>query len=409
MNKLLIIFKHEFRQITKGKLFILMTLLAPLFFIGLIVIIGFVSNSSQKTEENASIAIYCQNEEIISSLKSTLIEEGLNIIVVENEKKGKELVIQEECKGFTYIPDDIMSISSIKYYSSTGTDFQYSKIVLNAVRDFVFNQKKLQLGLSLKESNWLSEKIDMKSLKLSDDGSTDDSNFQGILIVVMAISFLIMITVVVYGISAARSVLTDKASKTIEMLLSSVDPYKILLGKVLGSGLAGLLQFSIWMTMAALAIKLILPLIKLEIPLGFLTTGNIISIFILFILGFFFYLFIYGAMGANVENEQNLGQLQIPLQMVLMIPWMLNTSIISNPNSTMAKVLSYIPFTSPTVMTTRVLIDSPGIPMVILSMSILLGSLILVLFASAKLFKIGLLTKGKKINFIQFIGYLFKK
>ncbi len=124
---------------------------------------------------------------------------------------------------------------------------------------------------------------------------------------------------------------------------------------------------------------------------------------------YIFYLFIYGALGANVENEQNLGQVQMPIQLFLMIPMIISSTIIANPNGMFTKVLSYIPFTSPTVMTARLLIDPPGTLSIVISLLILVSSLVLVLLGSAKLFKIGILTAGKKTNIIQVIGYLFRK
>lgn len=409
MNKILIIFKHEFKQITKGKVFLLMTLLGPILFGALMIVPSYFAIKSSEPEENAIIAVYCKDSDVLESLQTILVRENLKVKNVLSIPEGKELVITEKCKGFAIIPGNIISANSLDYYSSTGTDFQYSEVVEKALQEYVYNLKKTELGLSLKDSKWLTEKIILNSKKLSDNGDIDDSSFESVLIVSMVISVLIMMTVLIYGLSAARSVLAEKTTKTVEILLSSVKPFKILLGKVLGAGAAGLLQFSVWIIMALIVLKVAIPYMDIDIPLDLFSLKNIIFIFIFFLLGFFFYIFIYAAIGANVENEQNLGQMQIPLQLILMMPMMISTAIISNPNGTLAKVLSYIPFSSPSVMSIRMMIDSPGNLNIIISMVILLVSLILVLLGSAKLFKIGLLTKGKKINLIQLIKRLFMK
>lgn len=409
MNKLFIIFKHEFKQITKGKVFIIMTLLGPLLFGALTIIPSYFAIKSSEPEEDAIIAVYGREDEVVKRLEELLIKEKLKVIRVYSEEEGKQLVIDETSKGFTIIPSNIVSAEFLDYYSSTGTDFQYSNIVQKALREYIYSLKKNELGLSTKESKWLSDKIILNSKKLSDNGDVDDSSYESVLIIGMVFSILIMMTVLIYGMSAAKSVLAEKTTKTIEILLSTVKPFKILLGKVLGAGLAGLLQFSVWMIMALIIAKFVIPYMNISIPQDIFSTQNIFSISIFFLLGFFFYIFIYAAVGANVENEQNLGQVQIPLQLFLMMPMMISTAIISNPNGALAKFLSYFPFTSSSVMSIRVLIDSPGTPMVLVSMGILLLSLGLVLFGSAKLFKIGLLTKGKKINFIQLVKRLFQK
>ncbi len=409
MNKLFIIFKHEFKQITKGKVFIIMTLLGPILFGAITIIPSYFAIKSSEPEENAVIAVYGEEVQVLNRLEELLLKKDLILQRVYSIDEGKQLVIDEKCKGFAIIPNNIIMVESLDYYSSTGTDFQYSEEVEKGLRAYVYSLKKTELGLSIKDSEWLSKRININSKKLSDDGEVDDSSFESVLIVSMVISILIMMTVLIYGLSAARSVLAEKTTKTIEILLSSVKPFKILLGKVLGAGIAGLLQFSVWIIMALIVVKFALPYIDLDIPMDLFSTQNIISIFIFFLLGFFFYIFIYAAIGANVENEQNLGQVQIPLQLVLMMPMMISTAIISNPNGALAKFLSYLPFTSPSVMSIRMMIDSPGTLMVSISMGILLLSLILVLFGSAKLFKIGILTKGKKINFLQFVKRLIQK
>lgn len=409
MNKVLIIFKHEFKQITKGKVFLIMTLLGPLLFAAFSIIPSYFAMKSSETQKDAKIAIYAQDEILVKYIEENLLKQNLQILVAKDLEDGKSLVLQEKSKGFAVIPKDIINADVIDYYSTTGTDFQYSNEVEKVIQNYVNRAKKQELGLSIKESDWLAARIGVNNYKISDNGDVDDSNFESILIISIIISALIMMTVLIYGLSAARAVLSEKTSKTVELLLSSVRPIQILIGKVLGAGSAGLLQFSAWILMAILAVKFLTPYIDVKIPTNIFTLQILTSIFIYFIFGVLFYMFIYAAIGANVENEQNFTQAQIPLQLILMLPFMLSSSIISNPNSSLAVFLSYLPFTSPTIMPIRILVDNPGPLKVIISMVILLLSLCVVLYGSAKLFKIGLLIKGKKTNFIQIILRLFQK
>ncbi len=409
MKKVFIIFKHEFKEITKGKMFLIMTFLGPLLFGAITILPSYLAMKSFKTESNSSIAVLVNDTNIFNYANEMLQTKELSLVRVETEDEGKDLVIKEKAKGYISIPDNIMEKKSINYFSSTGTDFQYSNEVEKVLRDYIYGIKIKTLGLSSKDSKWLSDSLEIKSMKLTDSGDVDDSDYESVLFISMAMSILIMMTVIIYGISTGRSVLSEKTNKTIEILLSSVKPFQILLGKVLGSGAAGLLQFTVWISMAVAVLKLVIPVMKIDIPDSILVPSNLVIIVIYFILGFFFYLFIYAAIGANVENEQNLGQVQIPMQLLIMAPIMMSSALISNPNGIISKVFSYLPFTSPTVMNTRVLIDSPGILMVIVSMLILLASLVIVLFGSAKIFRVGILTKGQKVNLVQLLKYLVEK
>ncbi|QEN05132.1 ABC transporter permease [Thiospirochaeta perfilievii] len=407
MKKLYIIFKHEFREITKGKMFIIMTFLGPILFGAITVIPSYIAIKSSEPESNAVIAIQSMEDEtILNRIESDLLDKDLKVIRVSSEREGMNLVINEVVKGFVILPKNLITTKSLTYYSSTGTDFQYSNEIKDVINDYLYKLKLEKLDISEKDSKWLLDEIRILSKKVSDNGDVDDSSYESVLIVGMVISILIMMTSLIYGLSVARSILGERTNKTIEILLSSVKPFIILLGKVLGAGLAGLLQFFVWMLMATMVGKFVIPMMDLGINITIFTPINLFFIFLYFILGFFFYLFIYAAIGANVENEQNLGQVQIPLQLVLMTPMIISGGIISNPNGLLARVLSYIPFTSSSVMSVRLLIDSPGNMNIVISIAILLTSLILVLLGSAKLFKIGILTRGVKSNFIQILKRL---
>lgn len=402
MNKLKLIIKHEFRQITRGKVFILMTLLGPLLMGAFMILPTYFAQKGFETQQDTQIAIFSRDNALTSTLQKGLEEKQMKLLVVDGAAEGKESVLNGDSIGFVVVNNDI------QYYSTTGTDLQYSSIVERLINNHRHDQKLKELGISEKDSKWLNEKLEIKNFKLDDNGEVNDSSFETVLYLVMIMAMLIVMTSLLYGINAARSILTEKTSKTIEMLLSSTEPNTILLGKVMGTGLAGIIQFGVWFLMAYILMDFIVPLLEFDISMVDISGTQFLPIFILFVLGITQVIFVYASFGAVIETEQQLGQVQIPIQMILMIPIFVISSIIGSPNSMLAKVLSYIPITSPTVMTARILIDSPSFPMIILSIVILVGSLLLSLIFSSKVFRIGIINKGTSKNIADVVKLFFK-
>lgn len=409
MNKLFLIVKHEFKQISKTKMFIIMTSLGPILFAAFAIIPGYIAVKAMDTEKDSYISIYCEDLDLISYIEDELKNDDINVLVAKNIDQGKESTLNKKSKGFAVIPSNVNEPGTVKYYSETGTDFQYSEQIMDAVNDYVYKMKLGKLGLSKTDSQWLTEGYELKSFKISENGNVDDSDYMSVMIITMAISILIMMIVLTYGITASRSVISEKTSKTIEILLSSVDSNTIMLGKVFGASIAGFIQFTVWFLIASLFIKLGLPLIDADITVVAISAPQFILIFAMFIATFFIYIFIYVSFGAGAENEQALGQIQIPMQLMLMLPMILNTSLIQNPNSPITVALSYIPFTSAIVMSTRLLINSPGLLMVLLSLAIQLITLVGAIIFSGKIFSISILRKGKTLNMIELFKLFFKK
>lgn len=407
MNKLISIIKHEFRQIARGKIFLIMTLLGPVLFGAMIFLPAYFAVQASEVQENTAISVYSENPEFIEILKERIQDSGLILHKAATEEEGKEMVISGKSAGFLSLPSDLTQTESVMYYSSTGTDYQNANELEDGIRGYVDELKGNQLGLSAEEQLWLLNKVHVETLQLADDGTTSSSGFESAYFIITALAVLIMMTVLIYGMTSARSVIAEKSSKTIELLLSSVPPQTIMLGKALGAGLAGLLQFSVWMLMGWLAAAYASD--AMPISPGLLTPANLLILFVLFSLGFFFYILMYTAVGANTENEQNLGQAGMPLQICMMVPLITLSGIIANPDGTFATVLSYIPFTAPTAMGCRLLINSPGPGAIALSMGILALSLVVVLKVSSDVFKLGILHKGKSIPLPQLLKSLMKK
>ncbi len=407
MNKLKAIIAFEFKAVTKGKTFIIMTLLGPLLFGGFFFVVGYFSAKSFDIEKGSTISLYTETQNVFDEINSRMGTEDLTLVRVESEEQGRQDVIDEKTKGFISVTGDIVNATTFTYLSSTGTDMQYSSEVRRSIQKYIDDLKMVEMGITKEQRDRLSSSISMETRKIKGD-SDEDSDFEIVYIVVTIFTMLIFITLLTYGITAARSVINDKNTKTIEILLSSVSTAHIMFGKAIGAGLAGIIQFGTWLAMGIVFTNVGSNFVDISIPTDILNPMTYVVLLIYFILSLMLFLIIYTSIGAHAENDENLGQAALPIQLLLMAPMITISAIVSNPNSLYAKILSYFPLTSASVMSTRLMIDSPGIPMVILSMLILAGSVIGVLFVSGKLFRIGIIRKGTKTNFFKIIKLLFK-
>jgi ABC-2 type transport system permease protein len=219
---------------------------------------------------------------------------------------------------------------------------------------------------------------------------------------------LLYMTVMLYGQIIGRSVVTEKTSKTVEIMLSSVTPQDLLFGKILGLGLAGLLQYSVWVGMALVLTRLVGPVFGLALPPA-ITAGNLVWLVVFFVLAFFLYSAAFAALGAASEDEQHLGQMAWPLLAFLIVPFVMVSSFISNPDSAVALVLSLFPMTSPIVMFVRVLVSSPPVWELALCLGVLVASVFGMALLAARVFRVGILLTGKRAKLGEILRWIWVK
>jgi ABC-2 type transport system permease protein len=175
--------------------------------------------------------------------------------------------------------------------------------------------------------------------------------------------------------------------------------------KILGKGLAGILQYAIWVTFLVIFMKLIGPLLNID-TLPILTGSNIFYLILFFILAFFLYSSTYAVFGAGAQDEQHLGQLAWPVLIFLIIPIVMITPITMNPNSSLVVFMSFFPFTAPLVMLIRILVQSPDLWQILLAVAILIISIGAVMIASSRIFRIGILMTGKRFSLKEILRWI---
>lgn len=433
MSVLTLIIKREFIAKVRNKSFIVMTFLSPLLFVGFAVLVGYLSTMNK--DSITQIAIHDEAGLLKKEFKNDKFTNYTDLSAMPF-KTAKDTA-RKSYEGLLYIPK-VTTVQDLKekveYISEDSPSLDFISDVEEVI-DSVITQENLKvLGFD-------AEKIDKakadSSLKLSK--FSGEESLKGLNEIKVAIGglfgYLIMMFIVIYGNFVMRSVIEEKTSRIIEIIISSVKPYQLMMGKIIGNSLAGILQFLIWAIVGTLLFFIASTFLGLQmgasstmspemmeaavnidkmtkiqmylneianLPLATL----IISFIIYFIGGYFLYSSFYASIGAAVDSETDSQQFLLPIIMPLVLGVYIGFfTVINDPHGTIATVFSIIPLTSPIVMLMRIPF---GVPLWQLALSVVLlyGTFIFVVWFAAKIYRVGILMYGKKPTWKELYKWL---
>ena len=248
----------------------------------------------------------------------------------------------------------------------------------------------------------LSRPVKLDAQQVSARGSRAEGGL-GAAFLAIGLFFILYVSILVWGQQVMQGVLEEKGSRVIEVLVSCITPFELLLGKLLGICLLGLTQLSIWLgTMLVVttpAIAAALPFLPKKLALPTLAPSMLINFILLFILGFLAYATLYAAIGASFNNVQEAQQASSIAMVFVVIPVMVMWPVVNDPNSTMATVLSLIPMFTPLLMPLRIAIDMPPAWQIALAYALTIGFVIGMVWLCARIYRVGILMYGKKPTF----------
>ncbi|MEJ5273143.1 MAG: ABC transporter permease [Spirochaetota bacterium] len=414
--KIKTIFNHEFKVFALNKTFIILTIIGPFLILAVTILPSILS---MNISEAISISIYCRDKNIEESLNKAL----QNLMNIYNLEKVKTMLVEKRLIDGTMdikseedalkILDIAVSKKVITGYLLVDSDFYLSKkatFVLNKIADYknlgiiemtlkqlLISYNLISQGLNpqLVNSFFVQPQLDVKQLT---KGGKENQDFFALLMTCLGFGMILYMTTLLYGQSIGRSILTEKTSKTVEVLLSSAKPIEFLYGKILGQAFAALLQYTIWALMGIIFFKYLGPIFHLNIPFT-IKTEYFLYLILYFILGFFLYSAGFAIIGSASDDEQNLGQLSWPLIIFLMIPIVMISPIVMNSESSFVKFMSFFPMTSPIVMFIRIVVATPSFIEIAISIVLLVITIVFFILIASKVFPIGLLMSGRKFTF----------
>ncbi|MET3536348.1 ABC transporter permease [Chryseobacterium limigenitum] len=424
MNNIFLITKREFLTQVKKKSFIILTLLAPIMIIAFGAVIGLMFKAN---ESHSIIEVVDKSGLFKDQLKSN---DKLNYVFVsaaDEKSKINNLKGNESLDGILILPelhdknyDDLEKNSRLVINSKIG--FDTKQRIISDITNVIKKEKIKQLGIAETQLDNLDKGFTLKTINVSENNKEDsDLSFgvkTGLSMVLMYVTFMFIL---IYGVRVMRSVLEEKNNRVVEIIISSVKPFELMMGKILGVTMVALTQFIIWITMSvigALVLNTGFNSIQKNIPGGNeemmskldvaqiatqvshslleLNFPLIIGVFIIyFLLGYIFYSSIYAAIGSAVDNETETQQFTLFAILPLTLGMYGSFSLMNNPDGPLGFWLSIIPFTSPVAMIARIPFGVP-IWQLALSIVLLLGTTIFMIFLAGKIYRVGILMYGNK-------------
>jgi ABC-2 type transport system permease protein len=422
INRVVSVIRREFKERVMKKSFLILTLLTPLLFGALMIVPSLLW--MVKSEKVNSIVVFDETGYMFKGLQETP-KEGAG-----KKKSGEEfeeaLVKFSEAPKDARIDDYEVKVSSDesgldglleikKDEKGEVTTIYYGKNIGN-IRLVSYLEKRLngvllksnldKNGISEDVGKELSKRIEIKAIKLEKGGKKKESSFLTEYFKAFFSSMLLYMLIVGYGQTLMRGVMEEKNSRVVEILLSSLRPFELLLGKILGIASVGLLQYIIWLAIGG-GLFLANPLnFTASMGKSIIKPEELVLFVVFFGLGFFFYASIFAAVGAMCSTDQETQQLQIPIVIMLILPVLLLGMILQNPNAAWVVALSMFPLFSPTLMMTRVAIMPVPAWQILGSIGMLILGIIFMAWAGGKIYRIGILMTGKRPNLIEVFRWM---
>lgn len=334
-----------------------------------------------------------------------------------------------------YIPKNILSTQQIQIYSTKAVSMNLRSYICSNIERAVENQKMIEVGISQEDMKRIKTKINAQTIKLTEEGEEKVSRPEYAMIIGYVSGFLIYFAIFMFGALVMRGVIEEKSSRIVEVILSSVRPFQLLIGKIVGVGLVGITQFALWIVLSVAIVmaagKFLMPsspeiveqqaqelvssgamqdvqaltdddqpdITVIFKSLSVINFPLIIGMFLFyFVGGFLLYGALFAAVGSAVDNEADTQQFMLPITLPMVLGLFVMLTAMQNPNGSLAYWFSIIPFTSPIVMMARIPYGVPYIDLFI-SMALLVITFVFTTWFAGKIYRVGILMYGKKVNY----------
>lgn len=440
MNKIFLIIRREYLTRVRKKSFIIMTILGPLLFASFIILMAWSSQAEDKEEKTIAVVetdefgqTKPESERLFNvfpnkdNLRFQYVSASLEVL--------KSSLSHSKYFGILHIPYNVINSETVEFYTRKQPSLGIESLITQSLEKYIYNQKLEAKNISLDVIQAAQSNIRFKTIKLEKDGSYVEQNQQDLRRIVGYISgFLIYFFIFFYGSQVMRGVIEEKTNRIVEVIISSVKPFQLMMGKIIGIGLIGLTQFMLWimLTFGIVAVgqqvmgmtkhyktEQITPqsLLEANTPVqqpNSINTEDIQNVFgeftfrdflvilfsflFYFISGYILYASLFAAVGAAVDSETDTQQFMLPVTLPLIFSIAMMMNAFSNPEGQLAMIFSIVPLTSPVVMMARI---GFGIPFeqVMASVILLVLTFILTTWMAGKIYRTGILMYGKKASY----------
>jgi ABC-2 type transport system permease protein len=438
MSKISVIISHEYISRVKNKWFIITTLLAPVGLSLLIVIPVLIAYMTVDSQEG-KVAVLDRS----GAIGRQMVASDTSRYELAGERTESQLTNEvrgETLHAYIVIPEDVLDSGSITMFTRGGTGFSFGGRIESDIEPHIVKARLDRAGTDTSVISLVEQGFSLRTLKVTDAGLEEDVSEVSAAIGYFAGFFMYML-IFLYGSLVMRGVIEEKANRIVEVIASSVKPFEIMLGKIIGLGLVGLTQIVAWFVLGA-AVILVLGsvfggtvdpaamqsqaeqlqsmgamngagtlseggMMRIgDIALPEIGIGTILLFIFYFLSGFFMYATLFAAVGSAVDQESDAQQLMLPVTMPIILTIMFVAPVVGAPNSTFSVITSLVPLFTPILMSVRV--AATDVPWWQISLSVVLSiaSFLGAVWFSAKIYRIGILSYGKKPTLKEIIRWV---
>lgn len=443
MSKLMVVARREFRETVRKRSFVILTILLPILFGGLVTVPSILIQRSAKEKKvlildgtgalearlRQALAKYDDDDEPVASPQSkaadgkaaeksdqaeTAPTAKLDVEIratadpAADGASALEQLKERSLDAVVLLPKALLAgTESGTYYSRSTTDLATRRRITTAVSQAVTESRLEGQGVAATDVARILERVQLESVQIKRSGETKSSGGADFILGFL-FAMMMFVPLVFHGQGILHSVIQEKSDRIVETLVSSMTAFDLLTGKVLGLAAVGLLQIAIWSTMGfAISTLASGTLLSMGInPLTLITPLKLLLFVIYFLLGYFIYACVYAAGGACVNSEKEAQQALMPVFLILFVPWMLMASILADPDGALATGFSLAPVYAPLTMFVRIVVTDPPPWQIAASIAVSLATILALFWLAARIFRVGILWYGKRPSLPEFVRWL---
>jgi len=425
MRKFLAVLKREYIQRVRAKMFIVSTILLPVVMSLFGIVPAFIV--SINAGGPMRIAVVDQTGKMFDRLQDALAGDERNVKETEVNRPGPDIaergfqleqvpsigpdasaeraklearVRAKELDGYLILPPDFLQTGKAEFFNNSPGDFLSGRPLDSALNRAVREQRLVEAKVDTGTRQALFQPVDVQSVHVGAPGEklvSDSSRF----VLVFAVGFIMYLAILMYGQIILGAVIEEKETRIAEILFSSVKPFQLMMGKLVGVSLVALTQLVIWGTaFAAFALYGVNLLASRGLKIGIpsIPFSHYVYFGLFFLLGYFIYATIYALVGSMVTTTQEGGQLAMPIILILVVSFYLFLPVSRSPDSSFSVWVSMIPFSAPVAMLVRIVTQTPPFWQIALSLLIGFGTVLLIMWVASRIYRVGMLMYGKRAS-----------
>ncbi|HTT67250.1 MAG TPA: ABC transporter permease [Gemmatimonadales bacterium] len=412
MRKVWAVVRREFIEKVRTKWFLISTILGPVFMISVTVLPSLLISRAGRVNHVALVDE--EAGDFAARLKTQLESSGRYVLTVVQAGSGRADALQDSLTNAVRAEtlDGVLTVSSatvesgLAEYRGRNVSITDMGLMEGLLRQSIVTERLARHGVDAAVVQEAQRGIKLHTERITKHGATGESAMVTFFLG-YAVGIVLYMIILIYGINVMRSVLEEKQTRIIEVLVSSLRPFQLMLGKVIGVGGVGLFQVGIWGLTGYLVVHFRTQLLGAfhvspeqvsSITMPAIGAGLLAVIAVYFVLGFLLYSALFAVVGATVTADSEAQQAQQPVMMLLVFSLIVSFAALNDPAGQMAVVTSMIPFSSPIIMPVRVATSDVPTAQLALSLAISAGSSVVVVWLAARVYRIGILMYGKRPN-----------